>query len=195
MRITLRQTNNGLLAAIIVINAYVILAPLLPAVEFWWQSHHSDRKQTLTRQVHQTAAVPQKPQPNHVIVPSMLLDAPVLEGTIANQYKTLNQGIWRWPSGSTPDKGGNTVLVGHRFTYTNPRGIFYFMDKVKQGDEIAVWWNNKKYVYKVSSITEVPPTDTAIEDNTPDARLTMFTCTPLWNPKDRLVVVAKLEKA
>jgi len=123
----------------------------------------------------------------------MLLDQPVLEGPVSRQYSTLNKGIWRWPNGSTPDKGGNTVLIGHRFTYTNPRGAFYFLNKVKMGDEIGVFWNNREYLYRVASISVVSPTDTAIEDNTSDTRLTLFTCTPLWLPKDRLVVVAKLK--
>jgi sortase (surface protein transpeptidase) len=37
----------------------------------------------------------------------------------------------------------------------------------------------------------VPPDQTQIEAPTTDARLTIFTCTPLWLPKDRLVVVAE----
>jgi sortase A len=112
---------------------------------------------------------------------------------VSQQYKTLDKGIWRWPRSSTPDKGGNTVFIGHRFTYTNPRGVFYFLNKIKLSDEIGVFWNNKKYLYKVTSVSQVPPNDTAIEDNTPQPELTLFTCTPLWLPKDRLVIVANLE--
>lgn len=112
---------------------------------------------------------------------------------MAQQYKVLDKGIWRYPKGSTPDKGGNTVLIGHRFTYTNPRGVFYYLNKVAIGDEIGVFWNSKEYLYKVTTITVVDPHNTSIEDATSDARLTLFTCTPLWLPKDRLVVVAELE--
>ena len=123
----------------------------------------------------------------------MLLNQPILEGSVKDTYSILNHGIWRWPAGSTPDKGSNTILIGHRFTYTQPKGVLYYLNKVKMGDEIGLWWNNKQYVYKVTNISEVPPTQTSIEDPTPDARLTIFTCTPLWLPKDRLVVVAELE--
>ena len=62
-----------------------------------------------------------------------------------------------------------------------------------EGDEIGLTWNNKNYLYKVTSINEVSPDQTGIEDNTTDARLTIFTCTPLWNPIHRLVIVAELE--
>jgi LPXTG-site transpeptidase (sortase) family protein len=198
IRISLKKVNHVLLAAIILINAYIIAAPFAPAVLFWWQNHHTNRQQILTTQIHQTApgsAAASTPtsQPNHLTVPAMLLDTPILEGPVSQQYQILDKGIWRLPFTSTPDKGGNTVIVGHRFTYTTPKGIFYYLNKVQVGDEIGVVWNNKSYLYKVSSVSVVPPTQTGVQDDTPDARLTLYTCTPLWNPKDRLVVVAERE--
>jgi sortase A len=125
----------------------------------------------------------------------MLLDQQILEGPISQTYNILDKGVWRWPKGSTPDKGGNTVLIGHRFTYTNPRGVFYFLNKVNLGDTLGIFWNNHLYTYKVSSVDVVPPTDTTIEDPTTQAQVTIFTCTPLFLPKDRLVVVAQLENS
>jgi sortase A len=122
-----------------------------------------------------------------------MLNAPTLEGPKSDWFSLLQEGIWRWPTSSTPDKGGNTVLLAHRFSYTGPHGAFYYLDKLKVGDEIGVIWNGKTYTYAVISSKEVPPTDTAIQNNTNDARLTLFTCTPLWSPKNRLVVVARLE--
>jgi sortase A len=192
-----RRTNNLLLAAIILVNGYIIVAPTIPAVVFWWQSHHTQRRQELTHELRRQPAPDEGAsagtQANHVIIPSMLLDQPILEGPVRDTYSILDKGIWRWPDGSTPDKGSNTVLIGHRFTYTQPKGVFYYLNKVKLGDEIGVWWSGTRYLYKVSDIKEVPPTEVSIENPTPDARLTLFTCTPLWLPKDRLVVVAELE--
>jgi len=192
---SLRKINNVLLGLIIVINIYVIGAPLAPQVMYWWQSNHSSKKQDLIKKVQAKQAKPTEPQKavaNSVIVPSMLLDRPILEGPVRDTYKILDQGIWRWPLGSTPDKGGNTVLIGHRFTYTQPQGVFYFLNKVQMDDQIGLLWNNQKYVYKVTEIKEVPPTETSVQDPTTDARLTMYTCTPLWMPKNRLVVIAEL---
>ena len=199
MRISFRQANNILLALIVLIDGYIILAPQYPKLEYWWRTNHSHTQQKLTAQVHaqakQPSTTPTTPvaQANTLTVPSMLLNTPVLEGAVKDTYRVLDQGIWHWPLGSSPDKGGNTVLIGHRFTYTNPKGIFYYMDKVQVGDEIGLIWNQKPYTYKVTSITEVEPTETSVTDATADARLTMYTCTPLWNPKHRLVVVAELE--
>ena len=180
---SLAKINNGLLGAILIINGYIILAPLWPMVAFHFQNHTYLRQQ-LSTVIHQKSTT--KSHPNHLVVPSMLLNQPIYDGPASQQYKILNQGIWRFSYGSTPDKGGNTVLIGHRFTYTNPRGVFYFLNKVSHGDEIGLWWNNQEYLYKVSTIQEVPPNDTAIENNTTQPELTLFTCTPLWLPKDRL---------
>ena len=47
------------------------------------------------------------------------------------------------------------------------------------------------YRYKVESSRTVPDTAIQVEAPTKDARLTLYTCTPLWNPVNRLVVVAK----
>jgi len=197
----LSRVNNGLLVLIVLINGYIILAPFLPVATFWWENRGGTKQRQLTAAIHAPAepkpaakaAKPVTPQPNHVIIPAMLLDQPILDGPVRDTYSILAKGIWRWPNGSTPDKGGNTILIGHRFTYTQPKGVLYYLNKVQIGNEIGVVWNNKSFTYKVTSINEVPPNDTAIEDNTTDARLTIFTCTPLWLPKDRLVVVAELE--
>jgi len=197
-RPSLRQVNNLLFAAIVVINLYIIAAPVWPQMTYWWQSHHSNRRAELSQIIHQpsnTSAKPPALARNSLVIPAMLLNSPTLEGPESNWFNLLKQGIWRWPDSSTPDKGGNTVFLAHRFSYTGPHGAFYYLDKVRVGDEIGVIWSGKTYNYTVVSSTEVPPTDTAIEDNTADARITLFTCTPLWHPVNRLVVVAKLKDA
>jgi sortase A len=186
----LARVNNGLLSLIILINAYIILAPFMPVAAFWWENRGGTRQRELIAKIQQApeqqaVTKPSPPEANQVIIPAMLLDQPILEGPVSATYSILAKGIWRWPRGSTPDKGGNTTLIGHRFTYTNPRGVLYYLNKVTLGDEIGLIWDNDLYTYKVSSITEIPPTDTAIENNTTDARLTIFTCTPVWLPKDR----------
>jgi sortase A len=193
MRISLRQVNNILFGLIVAINLYIIAAPFTPQLIYWWQSHHTNRQEQLTQTVHKTTT-PVQTQPNSLIIPAMMLQQPTLEGPKSNWFNILKQGIWRWPDSSTPDKGGNTVFLAHRFSYTGPHGAFYYLDKLRPGDEIGVVWSNKTYTYRVASISQVPPTDTAIQNNTSDARITLFTCTPLWHPVNRLVVVAELEK-
>jgi LPXTG-site transpeptidase (sortase) family protein len=166
---------------IILVNSYILLAPFYPELTYQRQSRAGQAGLTRLIQSPDNAS---GSADNRLIIPKMLLDQPLLEGPVSRQYNILNQGIWRWPNGGAPDKAGNTVLIGHRFTYTNPRGVFYFLNKLRVGH---------KYRYKVSQTKVVPPTDTSIEAPANDSRLTLFTCTPLWLPKDRLAVIARRE--
>jgi sortase A len=190
--VKLARVNTGLLVAIILINSYIVALPVLPGVFYWWATRDGKQTANLQNKVHaladkKGASVP-RPTENRLMIPSMNLDQRVFEGKTA---KTLNSGLWHRPHTSTPDKGGNTVFVGHRLTYTNPQGTLYHLDKVRTGDEIGVWWNNKMYTYTVTEVKVVNADKVAIEDQTSQPQLTIYTCTPLWLPKDRLVVIAK----
>jgi LPXTG-site transpeptidase (sortase) family protein len=193
-----KLANGVLLALIILVNGYIISAPFAPAVSFWWSEHTNHTSQKLQGQLlapikappHSTPAAATIPVQNRLIIPSMQLDTEIFEGS---SLSTLNKGVWHRPISSTPEKGGNTVIAGHRFTYTNPKGIFYYLNKVQLGDKIGVWWHGTRYLYEVSTIEVVPPTEISIEDNTSGARLTLYTCTPLWSPNQRLVIIATLE--
>lgn len=186
----LARINTGLLIAIVLVNVYVIAMPFLPALFFRVEKHTGAVKQLQQKVTSKPASGSIAADAETLIVPSMALDATVNEG---KTIQTLRQGLWRLPYTSTPDKGSNTVVVAHRFTYTNPRGMFYHLDQVQVGDPIALLWHGKKYVYQTTSTRVVPPTEVSVEAPTADSILTLYTCTPLWNPKDRLVVTAKLE--
>lgn len=190
-----RRANNILVVLIVCVCSYILLAPMIPGTLYWWQSHHTSQRQQLQQQISRPSSLPpaRQAEPNRLVIPDMLLNAPIFDGTVATQYRTLSRGIWRYPRTSQPGQQGNTVLIGHRFTYTNPRGVFYNLDKVKLGSVIGVYWGGKLYRYNVSNITVVPPTDLSVQSQTNDTRLTIYTCTPLWHPVNRLVVVATPE--
>ena len=185
----LARINTGLLIAIVLVNVYVIAMPFLPALLFRAEKHNAV-KQLQQKVSSKPAGGSIAADAETLIVPSMALEAPVNEG---KTIRTLRQGLWRLPYTSTPEKGSNTVIVAHRFTYTNARGMFYHLDQVHVGDPIALLWHGKKYTYKTTSTRVVPPTEVSVEAPTTDSILTLYTCTPLWNPKDRLVVTANLE--
>ncbi len=194
-RLSLSRINTALFIAVIGINLYIIVAPLLPVASFWVGSHITHQFDKLNARLQQTpgasGSLPAIPQDNRLIIPAMQLDVGINEG---KDVTALRTGPWRRPNGSTPDKGGNTVIAAHRYTYTNPRGTFYFLNKLQPGDEVGVFWHGKRYLYKVATVATVPPTAVDVEAPTSDARLTLYTCTPLWNPKDRLVITAEREQ-
>ncbi len=191
----LRKVNIGLLCLIVLINLYTIALPFLPGISYWWRARNNPAvTQSVTAYVHAKQAAPKAADVctgNCLIIPRMLLDTPILDGPERNSFNLLKAGVWRLPFSTTPKQAGNMVLAAHRFSYTGPRGLFYYLDKLRPGDEIGIRWEGTLYQYKVEGSRVVPPTEVSVEQPTSDSRLTMYTCTPLFNPVNRLVVVAK----
>jgi len=201
-----RRANWALLIAIIGVNMYVIALPFLPTVSYRWQTTHKTPLIQNNKPVSVAKAsvilAKENPRAFHadaehdgLVIPRMLLDTRLIEGPEKNSFALLNMGAWRIPFASSPDKGGNTDVAGHRFSYTGPRGVFYYLDKLRVGDEIGLWYQGKLYTYQVATSRTVPATEVSVQQPTDDTRLTLYTCTPLWNPKERLVVVAVPKEA
>jgi len=127
---------------------------------------------------------------NLLIIPSIGVKIPIVEGT---SEAVLNKGAWRLPETSTPDKGSNTVITGHRWKYRPPsEKTFYLLDKVVVGDIFKIIWQGKEYDYKVISTQVVKPTDVWVLNPTTKSTATLITCTPLFSTKNRLVVKGQL---
>lgn len=179
--------NKLLLAIIILCCGYILVVPLIPQVDYAIRSIAKPIRVSVT-QPDSLKRIDRSH--NHLIIPSLQLDQPVLEG--ADPATTLDRGLWLRPNTSTPDKGSNTVIAGHRFTYTD-RPAFYFLDKLKSGDDIFLVYNKKLYHYVSGEAHVVAPTAVEIEDPSSKNRLTLYTCTPLWTATDRLVYVGELK--
>jgi sortase A len=171
-----------------VFGMYIILMPFVP-FGAWWIVHEAPiiSKPAYIAAPSSANEFPAKPT---LVVPALAMKETVHEG---NGEATLNLGTWHIPDTSSPDKGGNTVLAAHRHTRSGP-GVFYHLDKLKPGDDIYMYWQQKRYHYAVQNISVVPSTQVSVEAPTSDARLTLYTCTPLWSFKDRLVVQATLKE-
>lgn len=138
------------------------------------------------------ATVKQAPVVNRLTVPKMKVDSAIYEG---KSTKTLNQGLWRIPGSSTPDKGGNTVIAAHRWKWLpSSKKSFYDIEKMVIGDEITMQWQGQEYRYKVVSTEYVKPSEVRILANTAESKLTLFSCAPLFSTKYRFVVHAELQK-
>lgn len=192
----LKYANWLLIALILLTNSYILLSPLLPQLDLWWRKHQTQATAGLPYQTRldENSGKNDKrgdiPKDNRLVIPKIALNQYIWQST--NPW-ILNKGVWARPQTSTPPEGSNTVLTGHRFTYDGP-STFYSLDKVTKGDKIIVYWKEKEYDYTVTEIKVVPPTAIEIERSTTDKQLTLYTCTPLWSAKNRLVVVAKLDE-
>lgn len=187
-RFTHRQFNNYLSILVIALALYIIIWPFLPAINLWWQRHTQPAGGYVypTRLVKKSA-VKSIPQDNRIVIPSLRMDEAINEGATA---AALSKGIWHRPATGNPAQGSNTVLIGHRFTYSG-QAVFYNLDKVHANDKIIVYWQGKEYDYNVIESRVVPAGAIEIEYPTEAPTLTLYTCTPLWTAKDRLVITAR----
>lgn len=188
-KISLRLFNNFLSFVVAGLALYIIAVPFLPQFD-WWLKHDSPIQSVIHNKKPSPAAMP----PSEQLVQGDMLFMPNLEmqeAVYGGGKASLSRGVWRVPHTSTPDKGGNTVLVGHRFTYKTRMGVFYHLDKVKKDDPITIHWQGKVYEYRVVETKVVPATEVSVEDNTTEPRLTIYTCTPLWSVSHRLVIIAE----
>lgn len=188
--------------AAFVIGAALLTYPFLPRIQyalfkpepsFPYQSRLLDPKSGITPSeelgtLPETAAAP-IPEGNRLVIPKIGVDVAIVEGA---DQRVLSRGIWHIPDTSSPSAGGNTVLSGHRFQYLPPSSkTLYLLDKLEQGDDIIIYWEGTEYDYKVTDRQIVLPTQVDILENTPDARLTLFTCTPLFSTSKRLVIFSE----
>lgn len=202
------KANKILVPLVVVFGLYVAGAPLLPEISY--RTRHSSQWQALRRffgkggtetasfitpRVSMAAAGPAAtvvvpiPEENTLVIPDIDVNAAIVEGETS---KALELGIWHRPKTSTPDKGGNTVLAGHRFLYTSGPRTFYHLDKLSVGDRVVVYWHKVRYEYIVDSVVVASPLAIEIEQPTSQPTLTLYTCTPLFTVDKRLVVRAHL---
>jgi sortase A len=190
-KLSLRQFNHLLTGLVIFVALYIFVTPFIPRLQLRIaraaDTHHGYvyHNRLQPKAMSDTAAP--VPQTDQLVIPAMELNQPIKEGQYIN---VLNDGgTWHRPKTSTPDKGGNTVIIAHRYTYKG-LSTFYNLDQLKIGDPILIYWHGHEYDYKVSETKVLSPNTTEIEAPTSDARLTLYTCTPLWNAKNRLVIIA-----
>lgn len=187
----LRTFNNVLSWIVVALAVYIIVYPLWPNITYWWnnmRNHHPALVEANNPAPKGSPAPPERmPADNTLVIPGMNFQEIVYEGPSA---AVLNQGLWHRPASSTPDRGGNTVIAGHRFTYRGA-AVFYHLDKVQIGDKIVLYWQGKKYQYQVMRSYVVLPSAIEVEAATSEPRLTLYTCTPLWTSNNRLVIEAK----
>lgn len=191
-KINLRIFNTYLTLLVLGIGLYILVAPFWPAMT-WWLAHDAPVTINLGPAYTGPPAVNEPtgsdlavPSEDRLYIPRLGLQEKIHEGGLA----ALKNGVLHLAHSSTPDRGSNTVLIGHRFTYAG-QAVFYHLDKVKRGDLISLIWQGRLYEYAVSEIKVVPAAEVSVEAPTEQPQLTLYTCTPLWSVKDRLVIVAK----
>lgn len=147
------------------------------------------------------------PPGTRIIIPKLQSNVPVVSvstNTLISKnwdalekdiQEALRSGVVHYPGTPFPNQSGNVVLTGHSSYYPWDPGrfkdVFAVLHQAAIGDEIIMFYNQKKYTYKISDIKIVLPTEVDVLGDTGDNRLTLITCTPIGTNLKRLIVTAK----
>jgi LPXTG-site transpeptidase (sortase) family protein len=131
---------------------------------------------------------------NRIIIPTALVDVSILEGVSVVQ---LSQGVCHISQSSAPGEGGNCIIEGHNlaeFGWWRPQSFFSMLEILDKETPIYIFYNGKKYVYRVKEKTYKSVSDPKLYDITSGERLTLITCVSTWSPtiytNRRTVIVA-----
>ena len=125
--------------------------------------------------------------PLKMTIPKIELEYIVHEGT---DTATLKKGPGHLTLTPFPGEEGRCTISGHRTTYGSP---FNRVDELEEGDIIYLETRgNKSYMYIVTGLEIVKPTDVYILEGTNKIELLLTTCHPKYSAATRLIIIAEL---
>jgi sortase A len=121
-------------------------------------------------------------------IPKINLTVAVVEGV---DNLSLRYAVGHSTDTAMPGQNGNFCVFGHR-NYVFGE-YFNRLGEIKSGDSILVDYNGGNYTYIVTDILVVEPSEIWVLDPTPDARITLVTCTPVHIATHRLIIKGVLK--
>ncbi len=112
--------------------------------------------------------------------------------------KELEKGIIKYPGSADPGTEGNSFIFGHSSNYPWAKGgyndVFALLNELKTGDEVIVFFKQRKYVYVVREKSIVKPGHVSSLGEIPNKKqLTLMTCWPLGTTLNRLLIITELK--
>jgi len=147
------------------------------------------------------------PSDNRIVIPRIGKNVPLItvpghknwQKLEKNIQKGLQSGVVVHPVSRPPGEFGNFFATGHSSYYKWDPGrfkdVFALLHEVKIGDLVEVYWEGRKFVYKIREKHVVPPTEVSILSQPNDKKMiTMMTCTPVGTNKNRLILLGELKE-
>lgn len=109
----------------------------------------------------------------------------------------LEEGIAHAAGTYFPGQGKRIYLFSHSttnnaFNFARYNAVFYLLKNLEVGDEIVVFFADKKYVYKVTKKIVAAADDTSwLKETGTEEELVLQTCDPPGTTWKRLLVIAK----
>ena len=121
-----------------------------------------------------------------ISIPAIDVEMGLHEGI---RLTTLDLGPGHWPGTAMPGAQGNVVVAGHR---VSKHQVFLRINELVVGDEIIYETDAGRFVYAVTDLQVVEPSDLWIIDQTPAYTTTLFACHPPGSTAQRYAVSATL---
>ena len=147
------------------------------------------------------------PFENRIVIPKIWKNIPLLEvqnKPVSNVkeledvfMKDLENWVIRYPWSAQPWKDWNSFIFWHSSNFPwikwEYNDVFALLDNVSYNDEIIVYYDQKKYVYKIKEKKIINPWDISIlKRNKWKKELSLMTCWPIWTTINRLIVIWEL---
>jgi len=139
--------------------------------------------------------------PNSIHIPKTSTIAPIVIENSDDEkvlLEALEKGVLLFPGSVDPGQNGSTVLLGHSSGFAWSEGeyksIFALLNKLEEEDLIKVYFNNEKFVYRVSklNILSVEKINNAVSQEGDTNTLFLSSCWPIGTDWNRIIVTAKL---
>lgn len=115
-----------------------------------------------------------------------------------DMQEALRYGVIHYPGTARPGQQGNIVITGHSSYFLWDPGrfkdVFAVLHDVRLGDQILLYNDQKRYIYQVTNIKKIWPSELDVLQPSTENKLTLITCTPVGTNAKRLIVEAKLIK-
>lgn len=113
-----------------------------------------------------------------------------------DMQEALRGGVIHYPGTARPGQQGNIVVTGHSSYFPWDPGrfkdVFAVLHDMKVGDQVLLYNNQKRYIYEVTGMKKVWPSELEVLKPSSENKLTLITCTPIGTNLKRLIVEAKL---
>jgi sortase A len=135
-----------------------------------------------------------------IVIPKISATSNVIANVDASdpdEYQdALKKGVAHAKGTYFPGQNGNIFLFSHStdspLNFARYNAIFYLLKKLEEGDEIIVYFADKRYDYEVVDKLTTDISDTSwLSPKAGEERLILMTCDPPGTTWHRLLVVAK----
>ncbi len=133
------------------------------------------------------APTPGVEQAVRIEIPAIKIDAPVVQG---DGWEQLKKGVAQHIGSALPGESGNVVLSAHNDVYGE---LFRNLDKLRPGDQVMLYTQQRQYMYVVDRTELVEPTAVEVMASAGSPTVTLISCYPYLVDKQRIVVFARLQ--